>query len=107
MAESTDKGPNYNSNGYLSQEGRVADEMSRSRTALHASHKRLQDFDKTIATAKKVIADGEIERPELVLKFQRAQKEHQAALDHYTNNIWMDIQVKPKLPPAPPEPLIS
>lgn len=103
MAEITDRGPNYGSNGYLTQEGRIADDMSHTRAALHAAHKALQDFDKRVVEAKRVVADGEANRPIYVDKFEKAQKAHQTALSHYTNNIWMDIQVKPKhVTPAEP-----
>lgn len=96
MAEITDKGPNYNSNGYLSQDGRVADNMSRTRAQLHGKAESLRKLDKRVADAKAAIIADETYRIKLVSELEHARMEHTKALASYTNNIWMDIQVKPK-----------
>ena len=87
---------NVGENGYLTQEGRIAYDMSKTRSLLRLETKRLLDLDTRLAANKKAVAEDEAYRPELLEKIEAAKKVHAHALHIYTNSPWMDVQVKPK-----------
>ena len=92
---------NVTSSGYLTQEGRIAYDMSTTRYALFAKKKVLRELDLRVSTAREQISRDEEYRVKLLEEVAHAQTLHERSLRIYTNSPWMDIQAKPKDAPEP------